>query len=63
MILDFITRLYVQVQLFMSRKEGASGIEYAIVAAMVAVVIAGLSTGIGDKIKTVFTNLSSGLGT
>ncbi|QXI29165.1 Flp family type IVb pilin [Pseudomonas vanderleydeniana] len=61
MILDFILRMYVQVQLFMSRKEGASGIEYAIVAAMVAVVIAGLSGGIGTKIKGLFDSISSGL--
>lgn len=38
--------------------EGASGIEYAIVAAMVAVVIAGLSTGIGDDITSVFGKIS-----
>ncbi|WP_017903790.1 Flp family type IVb pilin [Pseudomonas asplenii] len=63
MILDFVTRLYVQAQLFINRKEGASGIEYAIVAAMVAVVIAGLSTGIGGKIKSLFEGISSGLGT
>ncbi|KAB0484569.1 pilus assembly protein Flp/PilA [Pseudomonas reinekei] len=39
--------------------EGASGIEYAIVAAMVAVVIAGLSGDIGTSIKTVFENIKN----
>ncbi|KPA92642.1 Flp pilus assembly protein, pilin Flp [Pseudomonas asplenii] len=62
MILDFITRLYVQVQLFMSRKEGASGIEYAIVAAMVAVIIAGFTTDISTKIGNVFQSIKTGLG-
>ncbi|MBV7573935.1 Flp family type IVb pilin [Pseudomonas sp. PDM32] len=41
--------------------EGASGIEYAIIAAMVAVVLAGLSSGIGDDITTVFGNISTAL--
>jgi pilus assembly protein Flp/PilA len=41
--------------------EGASGIEYAIIAAMVAVVIAGLSSGIGTDIETVFGNISTAL--
>ena len=37
--------------------EGASGIEYAIVAAMVAVVIAGLSGGIGTDRPRYSTNI------
>ncbi|NWB30764.1 Flp family type IVb pilin [Pseudomonas gingeri] len=61
MFLDFFTRLYVQVQVFFHRKEGASGIEYAIVAAMVAVVIAGFTTSIGTEVKGVFSKLSTAL--
>jgi pilus assembly protein Flp/PilA len=41
--------------------EGASGIEYAIVAAMVAVVIAGLSTGIGNDITAIFGKISTAM--
>ncbi|MNN82355.1 Flp/Fap pilin component [compost metagenome] len=41
--------------------EGASGIEYAIVAAMVAVIIAGFSTDIGGKITTIFGSIKDGL--
>ena len=41
--------------------EGASGIEYAVVAAMVAVVIAGLSGGIGTDLTTVFTKIKDAL--
>lgn len=41
--------------------EGASGIEYAIVAAMVALVIAGLSGGIGTSITTLFGRISTAL--
>ncbi|WP_397457849.1 Flp family type IVb pilin [Pseudomonas asplenii] len=63
MIRDFITRLCVQVQLFIQRKEAASGIEYAIVAAMVAIVIISYSTEISTKIGNVFKGISNGLGT
>ena len=42
--------------------EGASGIEYAIVAAMVSVVIAGLSTGMGTSITTIFGKIKTALG-
>jgi pilus assembly protein Flp/PilA len=41
--------------------EGASGIEYAIVAAMVAVVIAGFGTGIGDKLTAIFNGIKGNL--
>lgn len=42
--------------------EGASGIEYAIVAAMVAVVIAGLSGDMGDSITSIFGKIKTALG-
>ena len=41
--------------------EGASGIEYAVIAAMVAVVIAGLSPGIQGSVTTLFTNIKNAL--
>ena len=41
--------------------EGASGIEYAIVAAMVAVVIATFSTRISAAITTAFTSILNAL--
>jgi pilus assembly protein Flp/PilA len=41
--------------------EGASGIEYAIVAAMVAVVIAGLSAGMGTSITTLFGTIKAAI--
>ncbi len=42
--------------------EGASGIEYAIVAAMVAVVIAGLSAGMNTTITNIFAKITTALG-
>ena len=59
MFLDLIVKLYVQTQLFFKRSEGASGIEYAIIVALVALVIVGAVTGLGTKISTIFTNMST----
>ncbi|MBA6115571.1 Flp family type IVb pilin [Pseudomonas putida] len=42
---------------FVRRKDGASGIEYAVIAAMVAVVLAGFVTGISGKISAMFTTI------
>ena len=54
----FLTR---QAKLFAKRTEGASGIEYAIIATMVAVVIAGLSPDIQASITKVFGSIKKGL--
>ena len=48
-------------KLFAKRTEGASGIEYAIIAAMVAVVIAGLSPTVQSSVRTIFTTITTGL--
>ncbi|MGH2421631.1 Flp family type IVb pilin [Pseudomonas sp. C 49-2] len=63
MFLDLVLKLYVQTQLFFSRKEGASGIEYAIVVALVALVIVGAGTELGTKVKTIFTNMTTNMPT
>ena len=54
----FLTR---QAKLFLQRTEGASGIEYAIIAAMVAVVIAGLSPDVQTAVTGIFTKIKTGL--
>ena len=41
--------------------EGASGIEYAIIAAMVAVVLAGFSTGVQNAITATFNTIQAAL--
>ncbi|NIF17900.1 Flp family type IVb pilin [Pantoea sp. Cy-639] len=46
---------------FIQRKDGASGIEYAVIAAMVAVVIAGFVTPISAAIRTMFTTIQGAL--
>ncbi|WP_455825842.1 Flp family type IVb pilin [Pseudomonas graminis] len=59
MFLDLMLKIYVQSQLFFKRKDGASGIEYAIIVALVALVIVGAGTGLGTKISNIFTSMST----
>lgn len=69
MMLNTVLKVYVpaqvflerQAKLFVKRTEGASGIEYAIIAAMVAVVIVGFSGSIRDSVSTVFSTISTKL--
>ena len=55
-------KLYVKVRVFFESTEGASAIEYAIVAAMVAVVVVVFITPLGDAVKGIFTELNTALG-
>ncbi|WKJ90986.1 Flp family type IVb pilin [Methylomonas montana] len=50
----FITKL-------IHREDGASALEYALLAAMVAVVIATFVTPIGDAIGVIFTSIQTAL--
>ncbi len=69
MMLNTVLKVYVpaqvflarQTKLFIKRTEGASGIEYAIIAAMVAVVIAGLSPDVQTAVSGVFEKIKEGL--
>ncbi|MFP3516072.1 Flp family type IVb pilin [Pseudomonas sp. SIMBA_077] len=71
MLLNKVLTVYVpahtflirQAKLFAKRTEGASGIEYAIIAAMVAVVIAGLSPAVQTEVTSIFTKITTGLTT
>lgn len=47
---------------FIKDEEGASAIEYALIAAMVAVIIVAFVTPIGDAVKAIFTSIQTGLG-
>ncbi|MCU1757235.1 MULTISPECIES: Flp family type IVb pilin [Pseudomonas] len=46
-------------KLFFQRTEGASGIEYAIIAAMVAIALAAFVTPISGSIDTMFTTIKN----
>jgi|UPI00048967D2 pilus assembly protein Flp/PilA len=61
MFLTFVRYLFTRVQLFMRRTEGASAIEYALIVAMVALVLVNFGSEIGTKINDILTSVSSGL--
>lgn len=71
MLLNTVLKVYVpaqtflvrQAKLFAKRTEGASGIEYAIIAAMVAVVIAGVSPDVQTEVSNIFDKIKTGLTT
>ena len=52
----------LKVYIFLKNNEGASGIEYAIVAAMVAVVLATFMPGIKEGLTDVFDSVTGALG-
>ena len=51
---ESIRFIYVKLWLMVSARDGASGIEYAIVAAMCAAVIGIFMTPISDRVKVLF---------
>jgi len=48
---------------FINDEEGASAIEYALLVSLIALVIVAAVTTLGTKIKTIFTNATTQLGT
>lgn len=48
---------------FFAREEGASAIEYSIIAALIAVVIVGGATALGTSIDGIFENIAETLTT
>lgn len=63
MFRESMTKLYVKTYLLLKSKEAASGIEYAIVATMVAVVLATFVTPISSHIKSIFGSIQTSIGT
>lgn len=60
----YTTQLWCKLSAFIRDEKGASGIEYAIVAAIAAVAIAAATLGdttITEKIKDIFTSINSSL--
>lgn len=50
-----------QVQKFIRNEDGATAIEYALIASLIAVVIIGAVTTVGTKVSTVFTEVGGSL--
>lgn len=59
MILQY---LLLRARLFFDRTEGASAIEYAIVVAMVAVVVVAFVTPVGERVLAIFNSILTSLG-
>ncbi|KPC35494.1 Pilus assembly protein [Pseudomonas syringae pv. cilantro] len=63
----FLTKIYVgaytRVSCFLKDREAASGIEYALIAAMVAVAIVAFVPTISSSVATIFTKIQGALGT
>lgn len=49
---------YIKLKNFLDREDGASAIEYAIIAGLIAVGIIAAATTLGGDITTVFENIS-----
>lgn len=54
--------LMAKARLLFKSEEGASAIEYAIVVAMVAVVVVAFVTPLGDRVLAIFNNVLTSLG-
>ncbi|WP_397450090.1 Flp family type IVb pilin [Pseudomonas sp. NA-150] len=59
----FLTKVIVKTRRFLRRKDGASGIEYAIIAAMVAVAIIAFLPTISTSVGTIFSKVDTALST
>ncbi|MGQ7858163.1 Flp family type IVb pilin [Pseudomonas sp. 32A] len=61
MFANNVLNIVVKMQSFVSAREGASGIEYAIVAAMCAAVIGIFMSPISERAKALFNVLSASI--
>lgn len=59
---ELIMKLIAHIQAFLKDEEGASGIEYAMIAGMVAVALTASSETIRTNIGTIFTGVAAKLG-
>jgi pilus assembly protein Flp/PilA len=46
---------------FFAREEGQGLVEYALILVLIAIVVIGILTVLGNKVSTVFSNVNSGL--
>lgn len=53
----FITKLYVAAQVALANKKGAAMVEYALLAALIAVVAVGTITNLGTAVNAKFNSL------
>ncbi|WP_297842223.1 Flp family type IVb pilin [Pseudomonas sp.] len=58
----FLTYLIIRIRLFLNDRSGASAIEYAIVASMVAVILVAFITPVGARVKIIFNGILTAVG-
>ncbi|MDB5979595.1 MAG: hypothetical protein JWQ69_610, partial [Pseudomonas sp.] len=58
----FLTKINMSIKRFIQRKEGASAIEYAIIVAMVALILFGMIGPMGTAVKGKYNEIISALG-
>ncbi len=58
-----LTKLYTYVQAYMVKEDGATAIEYGLIAAGIAVAIAAVVFIVGDDLEALFTGISTELQT
>ena len=46
---------------FFAREDGQGLVEYALILVLIAIVVIGILTLLGNKVSTVFSNINSGL--
>ena len=61
MFLNLMIKLFTRFQLFFYRKDGASAIEYAILIAIVSLVIVTAGSALGPQITNVFSKITAQL--
>ena len=47
---------------FFAKEDGQGLVEYALILVLIAIVVIGILTVLGNKVSTVFSNINSGLG-
>ncbi|MGU3306734.1 Flp family type IVb pilin [Pseudomonas sp. M5A4_2d] len=63
MVFNLLMRLYVQLQVFFQRKDGATAIEYLILVAIVALVVLAAGTTLGPQITIFFGKIQTAITT
>jgi pilus assembly protein Flp/PilA len=58
----FLLYISATIRRFVKNEDAASAIEYAVIAAMVAIVVIAFITPIGDAVKGKFEAITTGLG-
>lgn len=53
--------MLVQIKKFLRDEEGATAVEYGLIAALIAVVILGAVSGVGEQLKNVFNDILDAL--